>query len=69
MLYYISHFTPTHASLSIEDVANVIDSMPAPSALYVLGQDSAGTAKETFIQLWNPVAAKYGITPQSSSSI
>lgn len=30
---------------------------------------SAGTAKETFIQLWNPVAAQYGIAPQSSSSI
>lgn len=29
----------------------------------------AGAAKETFIQLWNQVAAKYGIAPQSSSSI
>jgi len=40
----------------------------AYSAAYSAAQP-AGTAKETFIQLWNPVAARYGITPQSSSSI
>jgi serine/threonine protein kinase len=40
----------------------------AYSAAYSAAQP-AGTAKEAFIQLWNPVAAKYGITPQSSSSI
>jgi serine/threonine-protein kinase len=40
----------------------------AYSAAYSAAQP-AGTAKEAFIQLWNPVAAKYGIAPQSSSSI
>jgi serine/threonine protein kinase len=40
----------------------------AYSAAYSAAQP-AGTAKEAFIQLWNPVAAKYGITPESSSSI
>jgi serine/threonine protein kinase len=40
----------------------------AYSAAYNAAQP-AGTAKETFIGLWNPVAAKYGIEQQSSSSI
>jgi serine/threonine-protein kinase len=40
----------------------------AYSAAYSAAQP-AGTAKEAFIQLWNPIAAKYGITPESSSSI
>jgi hypothetical protein len=40
----------------------------AYSAAYSAAQP-AGTAKEAFIQLWNPVAAKYGITPESSSTI
>jgi len=40
----------------------------AYSAAYNAAQP-AGTAKEAFIQLWNPVAAKYGIAAQSSSSI
>jgi hypothetical protein len=40
----------------------------AYSAAYNAAQP-AGTAKETFIQLWNPIAAKYGLTPESSSSI
>ena len=29
----------------------------------------ANTAKETFVQVWNPVAAKYGIKPDSARSL
>ncbi len=47
-------------------------SAPLQSSAYSAAYDAAqpaGTAKETFIQLWNPVAAKYGIAAESSSSI
>jgi tRNA A-37 threonylcarbamoyl transferase component Bud32 len=45
---------------------------PLQSSAYSAANSAAqpaGTAKETFIQLWNPIAATYGIAPQSSSSI
>ena len=45
---------------------------PAQSSAYSAALNAAqpaGAAKEEFIQLWNPVAAKYGIAPESSSSI
>ena len=29
----------------------------------------ANTAKEAFVQVWNPIAAKYGIKPDSARSI
>jgi hypothetical protein len=29
----------------------------------------AGAAKDAFVRVWNPVAAKYGISPTSSGSI
>jgi serine/threonine protein kinase len=47
-------------------------SAPLQSGAYSAANSAAqpaGTAKETFIQLWNPIAARYGITPESSSSI
>jgi hypothetical protein len=29
----------------------------------------ADAAKKAFVQVWNPVAAKYGIKPDSASSL
>jgi len=45
-----------------------LGSVSAYNAAFTASQ-LANDAKEAFVQLWNPVAARYGIKPNSPSSI
>ncbi len=41
----------------------------APSGTFTTADQQAGTAKKAFLQLWNPIAAKYGLPQKSPTSI
>ena len=41
----------------------------APSSAFTAADQQAGVAKTAFLQIWNPVAAKYGLPQKSATSI
>jgi serine/threonine-protein kinase len=41
----------------------------APSGTFTTADQQAGTAKKAFLQLWDPIAAKYGLPQKSPTSI
>ena len=41
----------------------------APSSAFTAADQQAGTAKNAFLQVWNPIAARYGLPQKSATSI
>ena len=41
----------------------------APSGTFTTADQQAGVAKTAFLQIWNPIAAKYGLPQKSATSI